>query len=229
MAVPATRLVFFVSDRLERSVWVVVDPRDFVTSQRMTVPVQARLKDVSAEPIVGLSGVYCFTDLGLPAGNYTAQVQPRVADRALYFDGETEFALAVVPVPGQPLQRNPVAVELLPRPAYPFTDNATLARGRLVRASDEETGVEGARIFLILEGVDRGRRGRTDERGEFVVFFPPAAPEDNASAGLKDLKFRLRFEIDGQPPLLIPPLPIAEQTVREGTTISLKEIQFPGI
>ncbi|MDQ3773286.1 MAG: hypothetical protein M3461_02360 [Pseudomonadota bacterium] len=202
---------------------MVVDPRDFVTSQRMTVPVQARLKDVSAEPIAGLSGVYCFTDLGLPAGNYTAQVQPRVADRALYFDGETEFALAVVPVPGQPLKRTPVVVELLPRPAYPFTDNATLARGRLVRASDG-TGVERARIFLILEGVDRGRRGRTDERGEFVVFFPPAAPEDNASAGLKDLKFRLRFEIDGQPPLLI-----AEQTVREGTTISLKEIQFPGI
>lgn len=223
MAVPATGLVFFGPDRLERSVWVVVDPRDFVTSQRMTVPVQARLKDVTAEPIAGLSGVYCFTDLGLPAGNYTAQVQPRVADRALYFDGETEFALAVVPVPGQPLKRNPVAVELLPRPAYPFTDNATLARGRLVRASDG-TGVERARIFLILEGVDLGRRGRTDERGEFVAFFPPAAPEDNASAGLKDLKFRLRFEIDGQPPLLI-----AEQTVREGTPISLKEIQFPGI
>jgi hypothetical protein len=223
MAVPATGLVFFGSDRLERSVWVVVDPRDFVTSQRMTVPVQARLKDVSAEPIAGRSGVYCFTDLGLPAGNYTAQVQPRVADRALYFDGETEFALAVVPVPGQPLQRTPVAVELLPRPAYPFIDNATLARGRLVRASDG-TGVEHARIFLILEGVDRGRRGRTDERGELVVFFPPAAPEDNASAGLKDLRFRLRFEIDGQPPMLI-----AEETVREGTTISLKEIQFPGI
>lgn len=168
----------------------------------MTVPVQTRLKDVTAEPIVGTSGVYCFTDLGLPAGIYTAQVQPRSADRAHYFDGETEFALAVVPVPGQPLRRNPVSVELLPRPAYPFTDNVTLARGRLVGAGSG-AAIEGARIFLILEGVDRGRRGRTEERGEFVVFFAPGAPEDNATAGLKNLKFRLRFEIDGQPPLLI--------------------------
>jgi hypothetical protein len=222
MAGAATGLVFFGSDKLERSVWVVVDPRDFVTSQRIAVPVQARLKDVTAEPIVGLSGVYCFTDLGLSAGAYTAQVQPLPADRARYFDGDTEFVLAAIPVPGEPLKRNPVVVDLLPRPAYPFADKATLARGRLARASDG-TGVEGARIFLILEGVDLGRRGRTDERGEFVVFFPPAAPEDNASAGLKVFKFRLRFEINGQPPLLT-----SEETVGEGTTISLEEIQFPG-
>ena len=223
MAIPGSGLVFFAPDRLERSVWVVVDPRDFVANQRMAVPVQARLKDVTAVPIAGLSGVYCFTDLGLPAGTYTAQVQPRLVDRARYFDGETEFALAVVPVPGQPLRRNPVAVELLPRPAYPFTDQATLARGRLVTASDG-SGVEGARVFLILEGVDLGRRGRTDERGEFVEFFPPPDPQDTASDGLKDFTFRLRFEMDGQPPLLI-----ADEIVREGTTISLGEIQFPGI
>lgn len=216
-------LVFASPDLLQRAVWVVVDPRDFVTSQRMTVPVQTRLKDVTAEPIAGRSGVYCFTDLGLPAGAYTAQVQPRVAERAYYFDGETPFVLAVVPVPGQPLIRNPVSVEMLPRPAYPFADKATLARGRLVRASDT-TGIEGARIFQILEGTDLGQRGRTDERGEFVVFFPSTPPEDNAAAVLKDLTFRLRFEIDGQPPLLI-----AEEIVREGTTFSLGDIQFPGI
>jgi hypothetical protein len=223
MAVPGVGIVFYSPDRLERSVWVVVDPHDFVAGQRMRVPVHARLKDVPAEPIAGLSGLYCFTDLGLPSGTYTAQVQPHPADRAFYFAGETEFVLATVPVPGQPLNRNRVLVELLPRPAYPFADTATLARGRLVKSSDG-AGIDGGRIFLILAGVDKGERGRTDERGEFVVFFPPEAPEDTASAGPKDLDFQLRFEIGGQPPLLI-----AEETVREGTRISLNEIHFPGI
>lgn len=217
-----TAPVFFASDEIARSVWVVVDPRDFVTGRRMTMPVQVRLKDVEAEPIPGLSGVYCFTDLKLPAGAHLAQVRPRPAERGSYFDGETAFALAAVPVPGQPLQRNPVRVELLPRPAYPFA-GATLARGRLVKASDG-SAVDAARIFLVLGGVDLGRRGRSDERGEFVVFFPPVPPEDTASAGLADFTFRLRFEIDGEPPLLINP-----EVVREGTTFSHREITFPGI
>jgi hypothetical protein len=201
----------------------VVEPRDFVTGRRMTVPVQARLKDLAAEPIAGLSGVYCFTDLNVAAGPYTAQVTPRPTERGSYFDGESPFALAVVPVPGQPLARNPVVVELLPRPAYPFADKATLARGRLVRTSDG-SGIAGARIVLILETILLGRRGQTDERGEFVVFCPPSPPEDNAAAVLKDLKFQLRFEIDGEPPFTI-----GEEIVREGTTLSVGEIQFPGV
>lgn len=214
--------VFFAADELGRSVWVVVDPRDFVTRRRMTSPVEVRLKDVDAQPIPGLSGVYCFTDLKLPAGAHRAQVRPRPADRGSYFDGDTAFALAVVPVPGQPLQRNPVVVELLPRPGYPFA-GATLARGRLVKDSDG-SAVDGARIFLIRGAADLGRRGRTDERGEFVVFFPPAPPEETTPAVPPDITFRLRFEIDGEPPLLI-----AQETVREGSTISLEEIEFPGI
>jgi hypothetical protein len=218
----ATR-VFFGSDELARSVWVAVDPRDFVTGRRVIVPVRARLKDLTAEPIASLSGVYCFTDLGVPAGTYTAQVEPSPADRAHYFDGETEFVLAVVPIPGQPLRRNPVTVELFPRPAYPFAVEATLVRGRLVRASDGG-GVADARVFLISAGVDPKQRGRTDERGEFVVLFPRSAPADDPPAGFKDLTFRVRFEVANQPPLERGPF-----TVREGTTKSLDEIQFPGL
>jgi hypothetical protein len=216
-------LVFAAPDNLQRSVWVVVDPRDFVTGQRMTVPVQARLKDVTDEPIAGLSGVYCFMDLDVAAGPFTAQVTPRATERGYYFDGESTFTLAVIPVPGQPLARNPVVVELLPRPAYPFADKATLARGRLVRTSDG-AGIAGARIVLILETVVIGRRGQTDERGEFVVCFPPLPPEDIAAAVVKDLNFELRFEVDGEPPFTIPPA-----IVREGTTLSVGEIQFPGV
>jgi hypothetical protein len=209
-------------DELERSVWVVVDVRDFVTKQRVQA-LDVRLKDVAARPIAALSGVYCFTDLDLSTGNYTAQVRLRAEARARYFDAERQFALVTVPVPGQPLNRNPVPIELLPRPAYPFSAEATLARGRLVKTSNRDP-IAGARVFLILEAVDLGRAANTDERGEFVVFLPPAAPEDTETAVLKNFNFQLRFEIDGQPALLIPPA-----VVKERSTLSLKEIPFPGI
>lgn len=222
MSDPVSGQVFYAADKLERSVWVVVDPRDFVTGARVPVPLQVRLKDLTAEPIAARSSVYCFIDLDLPAADYTVQVRPLINGRDRYFDAEEKFTLAVVPVPAQPLKRNPVSVELLPRPAYPFDAQATLARGRLLKASDASP-IEDAQIFLILEGTDIGRRGKTDERGEFVVFFPLITPEDVQTAGLKDLKFQLRFEIEGHSPHVT-----AEETVREGTTKSMKEIEFPG-
>ena len=209
------------TDTLERSVWVVIDVRDFVTRKRVP-KLDVRLRDVAARHVAALSGVYCFTDLDVPAGNYVVEVKPRADLRGRYFDAEAPFALATVPVPGQPLNRNAVSVELLPRPAYPFDADATLVRGSLVKASDAGA-IAGARIFLILETVDLGRAGSTDERGEFVVFLPTAAPEETESAVLKSFSFELRFEIDG---------PLAHVTptavVKEGSTLSLEEIPFPG-
>jgi hypothetical protein len=228
MSLMAIGLVFVAPDRVERSVWVVVDPRDGVTGRRVAAPVDVRLKDVTAAPIAGRSGVYCFADLDLAAGSYVVQVEPRGRERAYYFAGETEFALEVIPVPGQPVKRNPVVVDLLPRPAYPFTEQTTLVRGRLI-AAGTSAALAGARIFLVLEGVDIGARGRTDERGEFVVPFPAALPADTSSAGLDDLAFRLRFELDGQGPLLVPPLVDPEATVLESTTLSLGDLEFPGL
>ena len=213
--------VFFGSDRLERSVWVVVDPRDFVTGGRMPVPLQVSLKDVAAEPIATRSGVYCFTDLKLAAANYTVQVRPRTSDSDRFFDAEKQFTLAVVPVPAQPLQRNAVTVQLLPRPAYAFDAQATLARGRLVKTSDKSP-LAGAQISLILEGTNVGRRGQTDERGEFAVFFPPNLPGEETTANLKNFKFKLQFEIEGNTHVT------TEATVKEGTTKSVNEIEFPG-
>jgi hypothetical protein len=210
-------------DRLERAVWVVVDPRDFVTGQRMVAPVLVRLADVAATPLAGRSGVYGFMDLDVPAASYTARVEPLGADRTRYFASETSFVLQPVPVPGQPLQRNLVTLDLLPRPAYPFPGQSTLARGRLVRAS-ASSGLEGARIGLVIDGNDLGLRGRTDERGAFVVFFPPIVPDDDPHAGLKTFPFQLRFEIDGSPPHVTP-----QAEVIEGQTIALAEIQFPGL
>ena len=93
-----------------------------------------------------VSGVYCFIDLGLPAAAYTVQVQPLAANHDQFF--ATERAVRSSRRSGRPgsrCWRNPVRVDLLPRPAYPFPDQATLARGRLVKASDG-SAVEGAQV-----------------------------------------------------------------------------------
>jgi hypothetical protein len=213
--------VFHASDTTRRSVWVVVDPRDAVTGDRVISPLEVRLDDVTATPILGRSGVYCFTDLELAAGPYTVRIRPR-GRRDQYLDAARDFVLAAVPVPAQPLNRNLVPVELLPRPSYAFSRGTTLARGRLVTTSDA-VGIAGADIDLILDGADEGLRGRTDERGEFVVPFPAAEPGTNAVTGPLDLPFQLRFEVTGQPPHLI-----AQEVVQEGSTISLDDIAFPG-
>src|SRR6266540_5856521 len=105
MASPAVGRVFHGSDSLERSVWVVVDPRDFVTGARVTRPLDVRLKAVTAMPLVGRSGVYCFADLDVPAGSYTVRVHAR-GDRDHYFDAEKAFLLDTIPIPAQPLKRN---------------------------------------------------------------------------------------------------------------------------
>jgi len=221
MAIPGN--TFFASDQTQRSVWVVVDPRDLVTGARVTSSLQVRLKDQTAEPIAARSGVYCFTDLNLPPAEYIVQIKPLTRDGDRYLDTETKFTLETVPNAAQPLKRNPVVVNLMPSPTYPFDGLATLARGQLVKTSDS-TPVKDAKIFLILEGVDVGLRGQTGTRGDFVLFFSAAAPRGNANATLKEFHFRLRFEIPNEAPFLT-----AEETVKEGDTKSMKEIKFPGI
>ncbi len=209
-------------DTLERSVWVVVDPRDAVTGRRVLDPLRVRLKNVSAEPIAARSGVYCFVDLRVAPAKYTVQVEPLLDG---YFSAEAEFALEAIPVAGAPLKRNPVTVNLFPRPAYALGEQTTVARGRLVRASNGAP-IGGALVGL-LQGTAASVRARTDERGEFVVAFPIEPPADGSTAtnskDRKKLKFRLRFILAGRPDH-----DIAEREVEEGAAISLKDITFPG-
>ena len=218
---------FYSSDKLQRSVWVVVDPQDVVTGTRVTVPLTVELKNVPAKPLAARSNVYCFMDLNLPPDQYTAQIRPLAGDRERYFEAEQPFTLDPVPLPSQPLKRNQVIVELLPRPGYPFDAQATLVRGRLVKASDSSP-IPNAKISLLLSGVNKGK-GQTDERGEFVVFFPREAPRRNSAATpIKEIKFRLQFEISGPLFHLHPVPPNGEDTVTEGTTKSIEEIKFAG-
>ena len=209
-------------DRITRSVWVVVDPRDAVTGARVTAPLDVRLRRIEARPIFARSGVYCFTDLNVPAAKYTVEVEPGPAAASAYFPAAREFTLKVPGGATPPLDRNLVSVELLPRPAYPFGDRVTTARGRLVRRSSG-AAIAAAAIDLVRTGAPTLRRGRTDERGDFVVALPPEPAGDGSAATTSaPLAFRLEFTVPGQPPHRT-----AEQQVDEGGAASLGLVQFP--
>ena len=76
----------------------------------MSVPLEVRLKDVAAEPIASYSGIYCFTDLKLAAGNYTLQISSAKSNPDRYFDVEKQFTLTPIPPATDPLKRNLVEV-----------------------------------------------------------------------------------------------------------------------
>jgi hypothetical protein len=223
MAMPGGQ--FFVgADRFEESVWVVVDPRDVVTGDRVRDPLAVGFAGGTAKPIAARSGVYCFLDLTLPPAEYVVEVRPLGRGKTRYFEATEKLTLVKVPVAGQPLARNPVVVPLLPRPEYPFDPQRTLLRGRLIKASDKSP-VPGATVTLLSPpATDLGPRARTDERGAFAVCFPGLKPGDNSNATPQPLSYLLRFELDA----LAHTTPLVA-TVLEGTTKVLPPVEFPGI
>ena len=220
-----TDLIALSPDRTTRSVWVVIDPRDVVTGARVPAPLRVTLRNVTARAIVSASGLYCFTDLNLPAAKYVVDVQPLRGAESFYLPAQKEFTLKVPPVIGAPLDRNFLTVDLFPRSAYPFAAGVTLARGRLVKRTNGAV-IEGAEVTLLRNGTATGRPGRTDARGDFVVFFPPEPAPDSSlgapPAPPPSLKFRLEFVVPARPPHRID-----EQTVGEGEAVSLGVIKFP--
>jgi hypothetical protein len=118
-----------------------------------------------------------------------------------------------------------MTIELFPRSAYPFAPFVTLARGRLVRHSNGAL-IAAAVVTLLRDGAAVGRTGRTDDRGDFTMFFPPE-PAPDSSLGAPPtlpppLKFRLEFSVPGHPPHRID-----EQSVDEGGEVSLGVVKFP--
>ncbi len=70
--------------------------------------------------------------------------------------------------------RNPVTINLLPRPSYPFADGETLIRG-LMLGGDGKPIIGGK---LSGRGANEDFSTATTETGEFVIYFGTLAEED---------------------------------------------------
>lgn len=128
---------------------------DNYTSRGVVNNLDVLIKDLNVKPIRNPSGYYLFFDL--PDDNYTVQVK----GGEYYFDEEKE---AVRPENLDEL--NPVIdIILKPAPPYYFPATATLIRGHLEDSGGG--GIPGA--VLRIKGLDT--RARTNNKGEFVIYF----------------------------------------------------------
>ena len=108
------------------------------------------------------SSYYLFLDL--PEGEYRVQVR---SER--YFD-ETSEPLNTATYNN----KNPINMNLTPRPSYPFRPGETLMRGILL--DGEGRPIPGGRIGG--HAANKDFLSRTTETGEFVIYFGTLGEED---------------------------------------------------
>lgn len=148
------------------------------------------LEDGDVKAVKNLSGYYLFNDLA--AGNYTVSVESDV-----YF---AEEKVVTMPLPDP---RNPVVeIILKPVPAYPFPGNATLVRGLVSNTNP----VVNADVKVLGKTIET----KTDERGEFILYFK----------GIKTEGITIEIKKYGD-------IRTVNTTIEEGKTISLGVIPSP--
>ncbi|HEX3034027.1 MAG TPA: hypothetical protein VHT73_02705 [Thermodesulfobacteriota bacterium] len=175
-----------ISTNLSLAVWLVDD----YTQKTPAGYVNVKVKEGNVKAVKNLSGYYLFTDL--PSGNYTV-----VSESGYYFSEETPVNTSLLD------PKNPVLqIILKPRPAYPFPGNATLVRGRVSNANPVANAV--------VKVVGKTIETKTDERGEFVLYFTGIKQESISIEVTKDAGIKT-----------------VNTTVEEGKTVSLGVISFP--
>ncbi|WP_331234136.1 hypothetical protein [Natronorarus salvus] len=120
------------------------------------------------------SGYYVLTDLPEDAAPITVSV-----------DGTPDYLPEQFTIESPDLDSPPVieTIELVPSPAYRFPANATLVRGSITEGTDASPLSD---VTLKIEGTDDEgpdapafrARGRSDERGEYVLFITGITADD---------------------------------------------------
>lgn len=152
--------------------------------------VKVTIKEGDRKAFRNISGYYLFNDMN--PGNYNV-----VAESDHYFSEET-----AVNIP-QPDPKNPVmGVSLKPKPSYPFPGNANLVRGLV---SDGGPVVD-ADVSVVGKTIET----KTDEKGEFVLYFK----------GIKQEAITIEIKKGGNTKSV-------NTTVEEGKAVSLAIVSFP--
>lgn len=126
---------------------------DDLTKTETIGSIKVKVKETDKKAMKNTSGYYVFTDL--KPREYTVSIEPD-----LYFSQEI-----TVDISSFPDQKNPISeIILIPRPVYPFSQNATLIRGVVRDAA--KAPVKGAQLRVI----GRDMETISDENGSFVFY-----------------------------------------------------------
>jgi len=179
-------LADILTTRLSLAVWLT----DEYTQMKPAGNIKVLIEEGDINAVKNLSGYYLFNDLA--DGNYNI-----IIESDLYFSEEMTVA---VPCPDP---KNPVIeITLNPRPAYPFPNNATLVRGLLSNTDP----IVNAEVSVLGKTI----KSKTNEKGEFALFFEGIKKEDIA----------IEIKKDGTTKTV-------NATIEEGKTVSIGKITFP--
>ncbi len=137
---------------------------DDFTKKEQIGGIRVEIKEIDKKAIKNPGGYYLFTYL--KAGNHTVSI-----NSDLYFPQELTVNISSVPDLKGPVSE----IVLIPRPVYPFSQNATLIRGCVRDAASAP--VKGARLRVI----GRDMETVSDENGSFVFYLSGIESEGEVS------------------------------------------------
>lgn len=177
-------------DAISTNLSLVIRLTDDYTEQEPIGYIKVILEEGGIKAVKNLSGYYLFNDLA--AGNYTVSIESDVYS--------AEEKVVTIPLPDP---RNPVVeIILKPVPAYHFSGNATLVRGLVSNTNP----VMNADVRVLGKTIE----SKTDERGEFVLYFKGIKTEVITIEIKKGVNTKT-----------------VSATIDEGKTVSMGIIHFP--
>lgn len=143
---------FYITDSLITKLSMALQITDSFTGEMVFDVVRVSIPENNKIAYKNPSGYFIFTDLR--DGNYLVEI-----DSEIFFPVNKQIDTSSLD------PKNPVVtINLIPKPAYPFPENATLIRGIVTRITGP---VENALIKVIGKQFET----MTDERGEFALYF----------------------------------------------------------
>ncbi|KAA9396521.1 carboxypeptidase regulatory-like domain-containing protein [Haloarcula sp. CBA1130] len=189
---------------------------DRFTARTPQNPPRVRLEGRDDTPVETPSGYYVFLDLEagtetLLVEGATDYVDSRVTGVEVIDLGDPDTTVEPTELDTLPLE----TVYLAPSPAYRFPNGTTLVRGTVSGPGGDPLPTARLRVQDgdTVTRTEGGPVTRTDQNGEYVLFFDPVTAAD-----VVDSSGRSVIELDGDPPSVV-----VDHTVHGEKTISLED------
>lgn len=170
---------WFGLDTTQTTLSVVLELTDAYTGKRVRDPPRVRLSARPGTFVRTPSGYVVINDLP----EDVAPVMVVVDGEPRYLPERRELAIEERSEEDNPDFSSLVEViELFPSPVYPFPAGATLIRGSISEITDRADPLSGVEVTIDTDDADRtpafAAAGRSDERGEYVLFVRGITAED---------------------------------------------------